>query len=394
MLLIDGHGSHKTIAFIQKCLNNKVIPSQFTAMTRIILTFIQILPFCFIPHSTHLCQPLDVVIFSMMQRSYGKLVLRTRKEGITISKAFFSKLLKEVRDEVLRPSVIIGSFSTCGYFPFSFPLSYAFKQMPPPLLTLEEEVVVVIEEVEEEEDSEVDKIEDETALTLKPRSRQSHSESPAPAGQPSGKRNPLGSVRQRMHALEGQATPRRVANIRNDMLHHARRATGQNATMAALVDVIHLQTEIIEGQGARHVMDTEYAGHLKSQLANRTKRKDRGTILKYGHGAMTTEVLQELIAEQDKKEADELEATEKRDKKKEAVKKKKEEAAAVKETRKREKAAEKERKQLADAKTKQIKMVARLEKARQAAATKERGKGRNTGRGGQGRGTRESMEDP
>ena len=53
-------------------------------------------------------------------------------------------------------------------------------------------------------------------------------------------------------------------------------------------------------------MDTEYAGHLKGQLANYTKRKDRGTILKYGHGAMTTEVLQELIAEQDKKEADEL----------------------------------------------------------------------------------------
>ena len=95
----------------------------------IILTFIQILPFCFIAHSTHLCQPLDVVIFSMMQRSYGKLVLRTRKEGITITKAFFSKLLKEVRDEVLRPAVITGSFSTCGYFPFSFPLSYAFKQM-------------------------------------------------------------------------------------------------------------------------------------------------------------------------------------------------------------------------------------------------------------------------
>ena len=108
--------------------------------------------------------------------------------------------------------------------------------------------------------------------------------------QPSSKQNPLGYVRECIHALEGQATPRRVADIRNDMLHHARRATGQNAMMAGLVDMIYLQTEVIEGQGAHHIMDNEYANHLKSQLANRTKQKDRGTILKYGHGAMTTEV--------------------------------------------------------------------------------------------------------
>jgi hypothetical protein len=319
----------------------------------------------------------------MMQRSYGKLVLRTRKEGITISKAYIRKLLKEVRDEVLQPSVIIGSFSTCGYFPISFPLSYAFKQMPPPPLVSEEDMVVVVDVI-------LDKIEDnETAirgvdmdpLTPKPRSRRSPSHlflvAPLAAGQPSSKQNPLGSVRQHMHVLVGQATPRRVANIWNDMLHHAHRATGRNAMMAALVDVIHLQTEVIEGQGAHHVMDTEYAGHLKGQLANRTKQKDRGTILKYGHGAMTTEVLLELIAEQYNKEADELEAAEKRDEKKE-------EAAVAKETRKRENAVEKEKKQLADAETKQIKVVARIEKAQQAVATKARGKGRGTGRPGRG----------
>ena len=38
---------------------------------------------------------------------------------------------------------------------------------------------------------------------------------------------------------------------------------------------------------------------------------------------MTTEVLQELIDEQNKKEADELEAIEKRDEKKEAAKRRK-----------------------------------------------------------------------
>ena len=124
-------------------------------------------------------------------------------------------------------------------------------------------------------------------------------------------------------------------------------------------------------------------GHIKGQLTNRTKQKDLGTILKYGHGAMTAEVLQELIAEQNKKEADELEAAEKRDEKKEAAKKKKEDEAVEKETRnlKRNKAAEKERRELADAETKQIKAAAKLEKARQAVVTKSRGKGRGMGRG-------------
>ena len=105
---------------------------------------------------------------------------------------------------------------------------------------------------------------------------------------------------------------------------------------------------------------------------------------------MTTEVLQELISEQNKKEADELEATEKRDEKKEAAKKKKEEAA-VKEARKREKAVEKERKELEDAEARQIKAVARMEKAAQAAITKSRGKGRGMGRGGSRGGTHKSM---
>ena len=47
-------------------------------------------------------------------------------------------------------------------------------------------------------------------------------------------------------------------------------------------------------------------------------------IHKYGHDTMTTKVLQELIDEQNKKEADELEAAEKRNEKKEAAKRKKE----------------------------------------------------------------------
>jgi hypothetical protein len=45
LLLLDGHGSHCTIDFVNYASSK------------------DILLFCMIPHTTHLCQPLDVVVF-------------------------------------------------------------------------------------------------------------------------------------------------------------------------------------------------------------------------------------------------------------------------------------------------------------------------------------------
>jgi hypothetical protein len=86
---------------------------------------VKILPFCFIPHSTHLCQPLDVITFSMMQKEYGNLVRVYTKQGLHINKTNFSFLLREVRDKVLTPSNNVKAFETCGYYPFNFETSYA-----------------------------------------------------------------------------------------------------------------------------------------------------------------------------------------------------------------------------------------------------------------------------
>ncbi|KZP02544.1 hypothetical protein FIBSPDRAFT_675775, partial [Athelia psychrophila] len=76
-----------------------------------------VLPYCFIPHSTHLCQPLDVLIFSMMQREYSKLVFEQTRLNIRINKTLFSSLLEKVRDSILTPSTIVKSFETCGLRP-------------------------------------------------------------------------------------------------------------------------------------------------------------------------------------------------------------------------------------------------------------------------------------
>ncbi|KAI0994129.1 hypothetical protein K3495_g14054 [Podosphaera aphanis] len=45
MLVMDGHGSHVTLEFVDYCHNNKI------------------LPFLLPPHSTHLLQPLDIGVF-------------------------------------------------------------------------------------------------------------------------------------------------------------------------------------------------------------------------------------------------------------------------------------------------------------------------------------------
>lgn len=41
ILIFDGHGSHLTLEFLQICEDNRIIP------------------FRFLPHTTHLCQPVD-----------------------------------------------------------------------------------------------------------------------------------------------------------------------------------------------------------------------------------------------------------------------------------------------------------------------------------------------
>ena len=52
LLLFDGHSSHVNIAFLEFCIENKIIP------------------FCLPPHTTQHLQPLDVAIFSSYKHFY------------------------------------------------------------------------------------------------------------------------------------------------------------------------------------------------------------------------------------------------------------------------------------------------------------------------------------
>jgi hypothetical protein len=49
------------------------------------------MPYCFRPHSTHLTQPLDVVLFGPTQREYGLLVMEEMRQGRCVRKQDFNR---------------------------------------------------------------------------------------------------------------------------------------------------------------------------------------------------------------------------------------------------------------------------------------------------------------
>ena len=56
LLILDGCEIHIQIEFVKYCLAARIVP------------------YCLPPHSTHLLQPLDVGLFSPLQKYYGKQV--------------------------------------------------------------------------------------------------------------------------------------------------------------------------------------------------------------------------------------------------------------------------------------------------------------------------------
>jgi hypothetical protein len=77
LLIVDGHGSHLTMDFLNYCDSHRII--------------LVILP----PHSTHTLQPLDVVMFKPLSSAYSKELsnhLQTTQGLIPINKRDFFPL--------------------------------------------------------------------------------------------------------------------------------------------------------------------------------------------------------------------------------------------------------------------------------------------------------------
>ena len=92
LLILDSHTSHFTKQFIQFCDDHTIIL------------------FATIPHTTHICQPLDVVVFQPYKHWYGKAVARAFRNGCTdFNKMEFLQALHQVRLDTFKRTTILSA---------------------------------------------------------------------------------------------------------------------------------------------------------------------------------------------------------------------------------------------------------------------------------------------
>jgi hypothetical protein len=102
LLIIDGHESHKSLAFQNLCEENKIIT------------------LCIPPHASHILQPLDVVCFSLLKRAYGGEIRGLASCHINhIDKKAFLASFKRVFEGSFSKENILSSFQATGLVPRS-----------------------------------------------------------------------------------------------------------------------------------------------------------------------------------------------------------------------------------------------------------------------------------
>jgi hypothetical protein len=102
LLILDGHGSHVTMDFINYCDQNKIL--------------LAVLP----PHSTHTLQPLDKVMFKPLSTAYSKELtthLHSGQRLSVIKKSDFFHLFWKAWTSTFTQGLILKSFETTGISP-------------------------------------------------------------------------------------------------------------------------------------------------------------------------------------------------------------------------------------------------------------------------------------
>ena len=103
LLILDGHGSHLTIDFIEYCDQNKILLAVYP------------------PHSTQTLQPLDVVMFKPLATEYSNEVAGfiERSQGLTsMSKRDFFPLFYRAWQTSFKETTILKVFEATGLSPF------------------------------------------------------------------------------------------------------------------------------------------------------------------------------------------------------------------------------------------------------------------------------------
>ena len=100
LLILDGHESHKSLAFQDLCEENKIIT------------------LCMPPHASHILQPLDVGCFAPLKRAYKKEINVLANSHINhIDKKAFLTTFTQVFGSAFLKENIISSFRATGLVP-------------------------------------------------------------------------------------------------------------------------------------------------------------------------------------------------------------------------------------------------------------------------------------
>ena len=101
VLVCDGHESHTNDLFLATCMLNKVW-----------LVFYE-------PHCSHVVQPLDVGVFSLLKRRLRKYLRESPciELGIPSSKEDIMRALRQAREDILIPKVIKRAWEIAGIHP-------------------------------------------------------------------------------------------------------------------------------------------------------------------------------------------------------------------------------------------------------------------------------------
>ena len=102
MLLVDGHNSHHTVAFLLYAREHLIVV------------------ICYIPHSTHIFQGLDVVIFSPLKKYIGEERDKwLREHAAAMDKNNFLAIYGRAHVQALTADNIKSAFKKTGVWPFN-----------------------------------------------------------------------------------------------------------------------------------------------------------------------------------------------------------------------------------------------------------------------------------
>ena len=117
LLVVDGHSSHFTMGFLEYARNHKI-----TVL-------------CYLSHSTHVYQGLDVVIFSVLKRAWSEERDKFEKSGPAVSKVNFLEVYAKAHVRAFTKENILAAFKKTGIVPFN-PDVITDAMMAPSLETL------------------------------------------------------------------------------------------------------------------------------------------------------------------------------------------------------------------------------------------------------------------